>query len=190
MARPQSTPEEEGRLHSLWALFGATHDPEVRNEIIECYLPWCRSVARGMYLRRGGLPSEFGDYLQMTTLAMIECVRLFDPAQGVPFEAFALPRVRGKVFNELHALSEKHEQVFLQTRLRAQRAEALREGVGEPGAPAPRDAFEQLVQLTVGLAVAYMLEGTQLFKDESAPETAPSAYDSVEMAQQRDWMQR
>lgn len=177
---------QAARARELWVRWLAGRDTEVRNELIELYLPWCRDVARSLFLRRGGLAAEFGEYLQMATVAMIECVDPYDPGVGVPFEIFALPRVRGRVLDRLRELSDKHEQVSLMARLRRQRAQALREAVLD----GPADPFERLAQLTVGLAVGYMLEGTNLYRDERAERSSRAPYDSIELTQRRDTLSR
>src|SRR3954462_13251534 len=62
-----------------------------RNALIEYYLPLCRTIAAGLYARRGGLEVEFLDYMQFATIGMIEAVERFDPALGNAFNTFATP---------------------------------------------------------------------------------------------------
>lgn len=182
MTHPLLSAAQVARAQALWTRYAADRDLEVRNELLELYLPWCREVARGLFRRRGGLVGEFGEYLQMATLAMIECMDAYDASHGPPFDAFALPRVRGKVLDQLRAQSEKHEQVSLLVRLRRQRAQSLHES----GVAAPTDPFERLAYLSVGLAVGYMLEGTNLYRDERSDWSARAPYEGVDLLQRRE----
>lgn len=64
---------------------------------------WCRQVASAIYRRVRHLGIERDDVVQNASLGLIEALDRFDPSRGVPFRAYALPRVRGSVFNGLRA---------------------------------------------------------------------------------------
>lgn len=143
---------------ALWEEFARCRDVDSRNSLIEHYLPLARSVAAGLFARRGGLVVDFMDYVQLATVGLIESIDRYDPGRGVPFEAYAGQRVRGAVLNALEALSETYEQNALRKRLRADRLESLRRGPGEARA----DLFGELAEVAVGFALGYMLEGSGL----------------------------
>lgn len=173
------------RASQLWTAFAVGRELEARNALIEFYLPWCRAIARGAYGRRGGLQAEYLDYVQLATLGLIEAIDQFDGIQDVSFEAFAHTRVRGAILNGLRSMSEKHEQVSLQRRLRIQRLKSLSERVA--GEHAEDDLFERLARVTVGFAIGYMLEGTHMVLDTMAVAPAPREfYDSVELRERRE----
>ncbi|NJL18613.1 MAG: hypothetical protein HC938_17105, partial [Nitrospira sp.] len=44
------------------------------------------------------------DYVQNASIGLLEAISRFEPERGIPFAAFALPRVRGAVLNGLRTL--------------------------------------------------------------------------------------
>lgn len=173
------------RADQLWEAFAAKRDLEGRNALVELYLPWCRVIARAAYARRGGLAAEYLEYVQLATLGLIEAIDHYDRVKDVSFEAYAHTRVRGAIFNGLRSLTEKHEQVSLQRRLRMQRLKSLSEK--SSGERANEDLFERLARVTVGFAIGYMLEGTNMVLDiTTILHPRREFYDSVELRERRD----
>src|ERR1044071_6993303 len=145
----------------LWARLIAERDVSTRNRLIERYLPLCRSVTGSVYAKRGGLDVEFLDYMQFATLGLIEAVQRFDPAVGVSFATFATPRIRGSILNNLEALSEQYTQIALRKRVDRDRLESLSQVDAPSGTKRKkRDLMAMLTDLTVGLALAHLLEGS------------------------------
>ena len=148
----------------LWARFVRDRDVQTRNRLIEHYLPLCRTVAGLVYARRGGLAVEFLDYMQFATLGLIEAVERFDPALGFSFSTYASPRIRGSILNNLEPLSEHYTQISLRKRIEQERLESLgapgAAGVGMGGKRKKHDLLASLADLTVGLALAHLLEGS------------------------------
>ncbi len=148
----------------LWRGFALGRDADARNRVIEHYLPLARAIAATLYARRGAVVVDFMDYMQLATLGLIESVDRFEPERGVPFEAYAAPRIRGAVLNALEALSETYEQSELRKRLRQDRLESLRRG----WAVGKSDLFGELADIAVGFALGYMLEGSGLVSPDEA----------------------
>lgn len=160
---PSNPPASDGADAQLWARFVDDRDVTTRNRLIERYLPLCRSIAAAVYAKRGGLELEFLDYLQFGTLGLIEAVERFDPAQGAAFATFATPRIRGSILNNLEALSEQYTQIGLHRRLGEDRLESLTDEeplAASPGRRRKRDLLGYLTELTVGFALAELLEGS------------------------------
>jgi RNA polymerase sigma factor for flagellar operon FliA len=149
---------------ALWSAFAAERDADARNRVIEHYLPLARMIAATLFARRGAVVVEFMDYMQLATLGLIESVDRFDAQRGVPFEAYAAPRIRGSVLNALEALSETYEQSELRGRLRQDRLESLHRG----WAAGKADLFGELADIAVGFALGYMLEGSGLVSPDEA----------------------
>lgn len=187
---------DDERVEALWKTYRRTSDIEARNALIETYLPLCRAIAAGLCAHRGGLQAEYLEYVQMATLGLIDAVDHYDPGQGGRFEAYAAPRVRGAVLNGLRSLSERHEQVSLKKRLHRQRlaslrerSESRRESTAEAGAH--EDLFERLSRLTLGLAIGYMLEGTNMMVDvHRSPMPHQEFYDSAAFKERREQVHR
>jgi RNA polymerase sigma factor FliA len=91
-------------VDDLWTEFVATRRPELRDELIMKYAPLVRLV-----VGRLGIPStsllEAEDLVSYGIIGLINAIDRYDPARGVRFEAFASPRIRGAVIDQLRALN-------------------------------------------------------------------------------------
>jgi RNA polymerase sigma factor for flagellar operon FliA len=80
-----------------------TRSREVRDRLLEYYLPLVYSIARRtLGLRRATLDLE--DLVGIGSLALFESLNRYDPRRGVPFSVFAGHRVRGAILDELRKL--------------------------------------------------------------------------------------
>jgi RNA polymerase sigma factor for flagellar operon FliA len=74
-------------------------------------------------------------------------------------------------------MNEVREQISFRNRVQRDRLRSL---ASEETGPVPRgQAMEVLVDMAVGLALGFMLEGTTLYHKESDAGLAPTAYDSL-----------
>jgi RNA polymerase sigma-B factor len=70
-----------------------THDPQVRDQLIERFLPLARKLA-GRYARSN---EPFDDLVQVASVGLIKAVERFDPEQGNAFTSFAVPTIVGEL---------------------------------------------------------------------------------------------
>ena len=86
-----------------WEKWFASRDQIARDRIIEHYSPLVKFVAGRV---GAGLPSSVdpGDLVSAGVFGLIDAVERFDPERGVKFETFAVPRIKGAVFDGLRAL--------------------------------------------------------------------------------------
>jgi RNA polymerase sigma factor for flagellar operon FliA len=86
-----------------WVLFKKDDDPQVRQKLLEEYLPLVRNVAGRMAM---GFPKsvELSDLINTGVIGLIEALSNFDPSRGVKFETYAVPRIRGAILDELRSL--------------------------------------------------------------------------------------
>jgi RNA polymerase sigma factor for flagellar operon FliA len=79
-------------------------DRSARDELVAGFAPLVKYVIRRMAL---SLPPamDVDDVLSAGTLGLLHAVDRFDPDQGVRFETYALPRIRGAIIDALRALS-------------------------------------------------------------------------------------
>jgi len=125
----RSAQEIESDLADLWHGWRSTRTQELRNRLLLHYAPLVRHVASRIAI---GLPAqvEFSDLVSAGVLGLLQAIERFDPAQGVPFEAYAMLRIRGAVLDELRA----QDWVPRQARQRQRRvAEAVEEFVAANG---------------------------------------------------------
>jgi RNA polymerase sigma factor for flagellar operon FliA len=88
---------------STWTLFRQTNNPKMRAKLLADYLPLVKNVAGRM---AAGFPKsvELNDLINTGVIGLVEAFNNFDPARGVKFETFAVPRIRGAILDELRAL--------------------------------------------------------------------------------------
>ena len=88
----------------VWSEFVATRRSELREELIVEYAPLVRFV-----VGRLGIPPtsilDAEDLISYGVIGLINAVDRFDPARGIRFEAFATPRIRGAVIDQLRTLN-------------------------------------------------------------------------------------
>jgi RNA polymerase sigma factor FliA len=86
-----------------WDKWFESRDPIARDRIIVHYSPLVKFVAGRV---GAGLPSSVdpGDLVSAGVFGLIDAVERFDPGRGVKFETFAVPRIRGAVFDGLRSL--------------------------------------------------------------------------------------
>lgn len=88
---------------TVWENYKKTLDPVTRDRLLNQYLPLVKNVASRMAL---GFPKsvELNDLVNTGVIGLIEAFNNFDPARGVKFETYAVPRIRGAILDELRAL--------------------------------------------------------------------------------------
>jgi RNA polymerase sigma factor for flagellar operon FliA len=86
-----------------WDRWFENRDPVARERLIVNYSPLVKFVAGRV---GAGLPNsvDSGDLVSAGVFGLIDAVERFDPERGVKFETFAVPRIRGAVFDGLRAL--------------------------------------------------------------------------------------
>lgn len=90
-------------LDQIWQRWFDRRDPWARDRLIVHYSPLVKFVAGRV---GAGLPSSVdpGDLVSAGVFGLIDAVERFDPERGVKFETFAVPRIRGAVFDGLRSL--------------------------------------------------------------------------------------
>jgi RNA polymerase sigma factor FliA len=88
---------------ATWTRFRQSNDAQMRDKLLADYLPLVKNVAGRM---AAGFPKsvELNDLVNTGVIGLIEAFNNFDPARGVKFETFAVPRIRGAILDELRAL--------------------------------------------------------------------------------------
>lgn len=86
-----------------WAKYWKYRTPELRRGLLDKYVPLVRNVATRMAM---GFPRsvELSDLISTGVIGLTEAFKNFDPARGVKFETYAVPRIRGAILDELRAL--------------------------------------------------------------------------------------
>ena len=121
-------------LEDCWLRWFDRRDPIARDRIIVHYSPLVKFVAGRV---GAGLPNsvDSGDLVSAGVFGLIDAVERFDPARGVKFETFAVPRIRGAVFDGLRSL----DWVPRSVRSRAREVEAAFQDLESKFGRAPTD---------------------------------------------------
>ena len=90
-------------LAMQWERWLRRRSSAARDHLIVSYAPLVKFIAGRL---GAGLPSSVdpGDLVSSGVLGLIDALERFDPAQGVKFETFATPRIRGAIYDGLRQL--------------------------------------------------------------------------------------
>ena len=124
------------------------------------YLGLSKKLAATLYASRFDDDIEFNDYLQYGYIGLVESIDRFDPSRNIMFNTFASYRINGSILNGINKLTEKREQIATQNRLRNERMKSI----SSSGDTESYSLFEHFASTTIGLAISFMLEDTQLIK--------------------------
>ncbi len=174
---------------TLWRRLREGKDEAARTRLISLHLPYARTIAAVLYGRRFNDEIEFGDYFQLASIGLLEALDRFDPDRGAQFRTFASRRMQGAILNGIEKLSEKQQQIAARQKLKAERLAEVRdlaeERSGVRGAPqGSAQLFQFVSEVGIGLALAWMLEGTGMIDDPQRAEHIPF-YRTAEIRQLR-----
>jgi len=169
-----------------WNSWRVLKDIACRERLIAHYLPYARIVAASYYRRRFHDEIEFEEYLQLASVGLLESIDRFDPSHGVQFKTFAARRMHGAILNGLEKITEKQQQIAFRKQLQNERRESLKnrdETTGKQGENAPEDLFRNLANVGIGLALAYLLEGTGMIDTQEERAESQGYYQRIELQQ-------
>jgi RNA polymerase sigma factor for flagellar operon FliA len=94
---------EDADLQMQWTRWLKRKNQPAREYLIVHYSPLVKFVAGRV---GAGLPSSVdpGDLVSSGVFGLIDAIERFDPERGVKFETFAVPRIRGAVYDGLRKL--------------------------------------------------------------------------------------
>jgi RNA polymerase sigma factor for flagellar operon FliA len=149
-------------------------DSRAREQLLDLHLPYARVVATTHHARDATDEIDFGDYLQLATVGLIECVDRYDPSFEVEFRTFAARRVGGSIIDGIERMSEIRQQAAAHKRY-----EKIRED-GEGGEP----LVAYILGAGLGFALAWLMEGTGMLAQDAL--AALPRQCSVELRQLRE----
>jgi len=91
-------------MMEVWVRYkGEEHTGELRNRLMEEYLPLVKYNAERIYAK---LPDEveLDDLISAGIFGMMDAIEAFDLARGVKFSTYCAPRVRGAILDELRSM--------------------------------------------------------------------------------------
>jgi len=90
-------------LEQVWTAYKATGSRDLRNRLMEAYLPLVKYTADRISAK---LPDEVdvGDLVSAGIFGLIDAIEAFDLNRGVKFETDCAPRIRGAILDELRTM--------------------------------------------------------------------------------------
>src|SRR5689334_5281878 len=87
----------------LWRDYRAEPTVELRNQLVELYLPLVKYNAERIWSR---LPDgvELDDLMSAGVFGLMDAIEAFDLNRGVKFETYCVPRIRGAMLDELRTM--------------------------------------------------------------------------------------
>ena len=95
--------ERVTQLNKAWRRYRDNNDIAARDFIHASYMPLVDRIAREIMRKK---PSNFDkeDLVQAGAVGLLGAIEKFDLERGVLFSTFALPRVRGSIFDEINSM--------------------------------------------------------------------------------------
>jgi len=89
-------------VETLWATYKSTGDLELRNRLVLQYSPLVKYVAGRV---RSGLPGtvDQSDLVSEGVIGLMDAIERFEPARGLQFQTYAVPRIRGAIIDSLRS---------------------------------------------------------------------------------------
>ncbi len=145
MSRPDSAANGHN-VDALWAEFRETRDATLRNRLVLQYSPLVKYVAGRV---RSRLPDtvEVDDLVSDGVVGLIDAISRFEPARGLSFQTFAVPRIRGAILDGLRSMDMLPRSV----RARAREVQAARVALEQELGRTPT---EEEIAAKAGLTVA------------------------------------
>lgn len=94
---------ERTQQYNLWKEYTTSRNLKIREALLIKYMPLVKYVAGKMMF---SLPSsvDYNDLLSAGIMGLIGALDRFNPDQGVKFETFVLPRIKGAILDELRTM--------------------------------------------------------------------------------------
>ncbi len=93
----------QNAVDTVWMDYKANHNLKSRQQLLLRYLGLVKYVVRKM-IKNYPQALEENDLYQIGIVGLAEAIDRFDPAYGIKFETYAIPRIKGSIIDELRKL--------------------------------------------------------------------------------------
>lgn len=119
------------QLAQCWRTYKAHQDEASKEALVQAYLPLVkRAVARIKPLLPPSV--EEGDLISYGLIGLLEAIDRYDDRRKVPFEAFALRRIRGAIVDGLRTMGWLPRSAYHKAKQLQDTMEALEKRLGYP----------------------------------------------------------
>jgi RNA polymerase sigma factor for flagellar operon FliA len=131
----------ETDIAQVWQAYRAEPTVELRNQLVEHYLPLVKYNAERIWSR---LPDgvELDDLISAGVFGLMDAIDAFDVHRGVKFETYCVPRIRGAMLDELRTMDWVPRLVRSKASRLEESRKALEAQLGRP--PSPDEMAGQL----------------------------------------------
>lgn len=140
-------------LEQQWWIDYRRGDHCARDHLLQKYLPFAKRLTNILYSRRPPGNAEFGDYLHLAYIGLLEAMQRYQHEANAAFSTFAAYRIKGAILNGIPKMSERGEYVSYLRRAQRERTESLF------ATNSKRELdFSQTVDLIVNIALTHQLD--------------------------------
>ncbi len=93
----------QGAIDTVWIDYKMNNNLKSRQQLLVRYLGLVKYVVRKM-IKNYPQALEENDLYQIGIVGLAEAIERFDPAYGIKFETYAIPRIKGSIIDELRKL--------------------------------------------------------------------------------------
>jgi RNA polymerase sigma factor for flagellar operon FliA len=156
-SRPSVSKGAEGEksIESIWREYQKTRSVELRNQLIETYLPLVKYNAERVWAK---LPNEveLDDLISSGILGLVDAIEAFDLDRGVKFSTYCSQRICGAILDDLRERNWVPRTVRNRIRRVEETSKALEAELGRPPTrqelaqkmKLPPEEFEQVINDT------------------------------------------
>lgn len=128
-------------IHQLWQQYRSNPTVDLRNYLVERYLPLVKYNAERIWAR---LPDgvELDDLISAGVFGLMDAIDAFDLTRGVKFETYCVPRIRGAMLDELRTMDWVPRLVRSKASKMEEARKSLEAQLGRP--PRPDELAERL----------------------------------------------
>src|SRR5256885_14311907 len=118
-------------VQQLWRDYRAEPTTDLRNQLVELYLPLVKYNAERIWAR---LPDgvDLDDLISAGVFGLMDAIDAFDLDRGVKFETYCVPRIRGAMLDELRTMDWVPRLVRSKASRLEETRKALEAALGRP----------------------------------------------------------
>jgi RNA polymerase sigma factor FliA len=127
----QRSPLDKLPINDVWKKYQSAHDENIRNYLMEKFLPLVRYNAERIHTR---LPDEVDieDLMSAGIFGLMDAIDAFDLSRKVKFETYCAPRIRGAILDELRSMDWVPRLVRSRSSKVDQARQMIEKETGEP----------------------------------------------------------
>lgn len=128
-------PRERLTVDEAWTRWHSAQNPQARDWLVVHYASLVKFVAGRL---SAGLPKrvETNDLVSAGVVGLVQAIDRFAPRDGVKFESYAIPRIRGAILDSLRSLDWVPRSVRARSRQIEQAITTLQNDLGRPATDA------------------------------------------------------